>query len=613
MKPYLRPTSMSALAQQTCWNLGMTFGSGSDLFPRPSAEALQVARTFLESPSWGDADWSEAERRAIEPFFSSATSRVFFGTGLPANVFAALAAQYSRMTPKRRGVRDVWANTFLPELLVSMLPEEMLAPYAGEVNPEVAYIEKLGTNGIEDFLAAHSEHQAAFEQLLRGVQDRKLMQRIASSKRTKNFLKRNLDKYGHDSIARMAAALFFLEGVSQHIASAIEWARVGIGIIELSTRYVNMKGAGRYPIAEELRSLVGDVLANKVIAYLDLCQEAYATMNGSLAELLKTHWAELIPDENQMKVGVNGEVPDVLGNFIPYCSLTSMAVAVSCEELQQVLKHLRNDGTAEAFSVADMIQEQAEMVGVGQFLRYTEPTLWERTGWTYPQAHGGVVSALRVGSSDLLRAELKRNGLSLDELREWKFAGGNQETSSREGQEGLKTENMRGSHDKLPSVFEVLDVHFTYEISFRGHRDVKRHVVGRQDRTLLTPYLGFYAYDKFDCPLYTEMAQKVCDEGYALYEELLQAGVPAGVLQYVLPLGFVVAASYKLNARQAEFFCWRRSGSDVNHEVRQVALALDAALDRELAWWRGLSRTNLVSGYVFARTPEKVPHMALPA
>lgn len=602
------------MAQQTCWRPGVTYGSGTDLFPVPTGPLMGVAQAFFATPPWPDLSWTDAEERAIKPFFTSLTGRVFFGWGLPENVMAALCAMYSRMPPARKGVRDVWVNHFLPELLVSMLPETVLEGVVSKEsqNPTADYLQATGIQGIQAFVEHSPDHREVFDRLLSGVQDPELMEQIAASERTKRFLSLNLDKYGHDSIARPAKAMLFLEGVSQHIASAIEWARVGIGIIELSTRFVNMKGAGRYPIVQEILALVGKELSERVEAFLDLCRDAYNDLNGAFGDELRNHWAELIQDENQMKVGVNGEVPDVLGNFIPYCSLTSLAVAVSCEELQQVLKHLRNDATAETYEVARLIEEQATLVGVAQFLRYTTPTPWERMSWTYPRGHAGVTPTVKVGSSSLLAQELKRNGLSLEGLTSWVFSGANQETSSREGQETERTDRVRGSHDKLPTAFEVLSVNFSYSISLRGHRDVKRHVVGRQDRTLLTPYLGFYAYSKFNSPLYTETAQRVCDEGYALYEDLLAAGVPAGLLQYVLPLGCIVAASYDLNARQAEFFCWRRSGSDVNHEVREVALDLDSLLGRQLKWWNGLTRTNRTSGYVFARTPNKVPHVPLP-
>ncbi len=612
MKTHLRPAGMLATALQTCWKPGRTYGSGTDLFPAPAETSMRVAQEFFATPPWPELAWNEAEVRAIQPFFTSLTGRVFFGWGLPENVMSALCAMYSRMPPARRGVRDVWANHFLPELLVSMLPEGIVREHVAESSetPTADYLKALDIKGIEAFVAHSNEHGGAFEQFLRAVQDPHVMEQIAASDRTRRFLKLNLDKYGHDSIARTAKATIFLEGVSQHVASAIEWARIAIGIIELSTRFVNMKGAGRYPIAEEIRALVGNKLADRVIAYLEKCKDAYVRLNELLGALLRAKWGELITDEKQMNVGVNGEVPDVLGNFIPYCSLTSLAVAVSCEELQQVLKHLRNDGTAETYEVARLIEEQAVGVGAGQFLRYTEPTPWERMGWTYPMP--GRDGAVVIGLQNQFRSELTRNGLTLRGLKQWRFAGANQETSSREGVEAVTSTSIRGSHDKLPTVFEHTAVHFTYQISLRGHRDVKRHVVGRQDRTLLTPYLGFYAYNKFDCPLYTEAAQEICDEGYELYEDLLAAGVPAGLLQYVLPLGFIVGASYTMNARQAEFFCWRRSGSDVNHEVRQIVLGLDLGLAKDLNWWADLSRTNRTSGYVFARTPEKVPHVPLP-
>ena len=126
-------------------------------------------------------------------------------------------------------------------------------------------------------------------------------------------------------------------------------------------------------------------------------------------------------------------------------------------------------------------------------------------------------------------------------------------------------------------------------------------------RTLVDPSLGFYHYDK---PAPTELAD-VFDEIHlmnrATWTALCGRGVAPLIAQYAMAMGNLVGFLCGANLREWEFILWQRSDFQVNHEVRQVALGIDRALQIQFPWWRKISRTDLTPAYVAARSEVGVP------
>ena len=160
----------------------------------------------------------------------------------------------------------------------------------------------------------------------------------------------------------------------------------------------------------------------------------------------------------------------------------------------------------------------------------------------------------------------------------------------------------RNEFDKLPREFEVASVLFQGMMSFRGWRDLQRQGFCTHFRSLVTPNLGFYHYDK---PAPSELGRafdKLYRHNYILYQKLANNYQASPLLlQYILVLGNTIVFEVAGNLRQFEFCNWQRSKWSVNHEVRQVFVAMEKELPDLLPWWKQISRADLVAAYVFAR------------
>ena len=557
------------------------------------SELVSVARDFVFAKA--DYRFTPEERRVLEPFFTNLDQRVFFMHSLPSNVMATLASMFSRLK-NRRGIRGVFVDAFLPGILASMLPE--LSEDDG-VDVE-AFLREKNISNLRQFIGYSRDAAAVFEWFAANAPDKKYVRLLADSKKAKKFLGMYLDQYGHNSIARMGEVWLCFERVSILTAKSVEWTRPGVGYVELSTRFVDMKSAEVYPIENELAFL--EVSQSAVRNNVELLFKSYRELQGEkldglFPQFLREKWGGLVQEAGgKVELGVSGETFDVLGNLLPASTLTSVAVAVSGESLPSILKHLILDDTAENLAVVELVIQEASKIGADQFIRHLEPSFVDTLGWQYmlPESFGssgfGMEPFRNVPDSHTTaQAICESMGLRHD------FYGMNIETLAAElFKEGRK------DHDKLPRDFEVVTVPFRGVMSFRSWRDLHRQGFSTHRRTPLTPYLGFYEYDK---PAPSELVAHffLAEQRSADLYRRNMYNVPPLVLQYILPIGFNVGFIYSANLRQHEFCDWQRTKPSVNHEVRQIFLSVEKGLRRLYPWWPLFSRADMTPAYVFAR------------
>ena len=535
------------------------------------------------------------EMYVLEQFFTNCDQKIFFVHGLPANVLATFAAMYSRMA-NPRGIRGVFVDTYLISLIAGTLPE-VETEYGGKI---ADFLKASDITSLDGFYAHSEATRACYENFTRSiVMDPDYIQSITNTKRTKGFLSTWLDAYGHNSIARVASVTICFEGISILAAKSLEWSRPGAGFIERSTRYINMTDPQWYPIENEIR-ILGDSLffAERTIKR---AFELYAELLGADVDgafpryLFDKYGNDYSSNEAALKLGVMGESFDVLGNFLPAATLTSVCATVSGEALPSVLRHLLLDGTPENNAIVQMILKEAAKIGANQFCRHYEPTISEHAGWSYLSTAAFKNCRLPI----YLEGDYPtRNLLDMFCMKEG-FAN----VASMEEVHTLLYGAGRADHDKLPNEFEAVGVRLKGMMSFRGWRDLHRQGFSTHRRTLLTPELGFYVYDK---PHPVEL-----DIGFAVIEEFAREewqrllNTPVFMRQYMLPIGFNVGFTFGCNARQAEFCNWQRTDYSVNHEVRQVFLAMENALRGRYKWWAQFSRADMTPKYVFARGKPK--------
>lgn len=558
-------------------------------------DLISIAREFVA----GDLPYSftSDEERALRPFFTNLNKRVFFMHSLPSNVLATLASMFSRLKNKR-GIRGVFVDSFLPGVLAGTLD------VTGQDDVEV-FLKNNKIKNLEDFLHYSYNSKARFNWFVDSSPSEGYLKLLTDSKKAKKFLNMYLDQYGHNSIARMSTVWLCFENVSILAAKSVEWTRPGAGYVELSTRFVDMKAVDIYPIDKEFRMFGLDTAY--LLRHFKYLFHLYAMLQGDKLDgpfptFLREKWGELIEKNGgKVELGVAGETFDVLGNLLPAATLTSVVAAVSGESLPSILKHLIFDDTAENFVLAELVFQEAAKIGADQFIRHYEPSKSDVLGWEYLDSSQDVLNrsvsrlescakALSLVKSLSQASEILSNlfyqkqgfkGVNMKHLADYLFCEG------------------RLDHDKLPSEFEAITVPFAGCMSFRSWRDLHRQGLSTHNRTLLTPFMGFYHYDK---PGPSELFNSFQAANQSSNNAFLSlSNVPPILRQYMLPMGFRVGFTYFANLRQHEFCNWQRTKPSVNHEVRQVFLSIENALRNIYPWWSLFSRANLVPVYVFAR------------
>lgn len=577
-----------------------------NLPPDKVAALMELARTYANMQV---CEFTPNELRALQSYFTNPDRRVFFMYGLPSNILATLSAMYSRMK-NPRGLRGVFVDAFLPAVLIVRIPaiaEEIARPKAegGYDGSIAAYLKANGIVSLDGFIGYSAETAAAFEEMMGKVRlDPDYLAFLSDTAMTKRFLSTWLDAYGHNSIARMGAVTLCFEGVSLMAAKTLEWSRPGAGYVELSTRYVDLQGADVYPIAEQLAVLGAD--ANAIRAEIGWLFGRYRELlgdnvDGVFPTYLRRYSDVVTAAGGNAIVGVSGEAFDVLGNLLPGCTLTSLAVTVTGEALPGILKHLLLDPSPENTALVEAVMTEAGKVGSDQFARHYKPTPVDVRAWSYLNPTGFVDLVRRPGLPAVCMspgtAELEAAAL-YEHLR---LRSDATEFRNLEGFAEYLFGAERGRHDKLPSEFEAVTVAFRGLMSFRSWRDLQRMGFSTHNRTLVSPLLGFYEYDKPAPPEVNLTFGEAHRRARRLYLGL-QDSVPAELLQFIMPMGCRVGFTYSADLRQHEFCIFQRSKGSVNHEVRQAFLAVENLLRERYPWWAQVStRAIMTPAFLFAR------------
>lgn len=529
--------------------------------------------------------FSELEQEFLTLFFSNHHRHTFLVFQLPANVLASLLAMYSRIKDPR-GLRGVFLDTLLVYFLASQLPI-VEREYLGDT---AAFLKQKGIKSFADLMLVAGAKTVAKTFLRSAAGNPQYVKEFAQGKRIKDFLATYLDGYGHTSIARLGSVAVCCENISLLAAKAIEHPRPGAGFIEVSTRYVDMRQASLYPFIEEWRGFAFD--ASQVTNLVQYCSDTYTKGMEIFQDFLRPLYADATEG------ALFGEACDVVSNLLPAATLTSVGACVSGESLRSLLRCLYLEGLPETTALADLIRDELATTGLDQFARHIEPTEWDMTHIKYaPLTVFRDLPRMQGGWRDTHALE-EHLWFALETMGYIESSMDDRIKSLTSALEEGEFFVSRSEHDKLPPLFEHGQLSFRGLISFRSWRDFQRHTLSSNERTLLTPWLGFYHHDKPLSP-YVEQAFDTAQElsriavGNSLVPELLQ--------QYMLPLGFNVGFLHASNLRQLEFLCWQRSGANVNHEVRRVILAMNALVLKSFPWWEQLSRTDRTPKYRLAR------------
>ncbi|MFZ5501900.1 MAG: FAD-dependent thymidylate synthase, partial [Candidatus Micrarchaeota archaeon] len=268
-------------------------------------------------------DFSEDERRLLEPFVSNLDRPVFALIGLPEVVKGALFSRYSRSAKSLRRV---------------LLDEFMLSPELG----------------LKEMLNAESAKKPDF----------------VKTKKAEEFYDRVLVGYGDDSVAELAGAHLAMEDISILATKIVEDARIGLSPLEKSTRYVyfDNKRDGKWLYLRE-KTLMDSGFAGLYEKTCDHCFQTYADLIPKVsAYVMERTPRDEKTSERAYNSTIRAKTCDILRGLLPASTLTNMGFFGDGRAFEYLLTRMYGSGLAEVKGLAGSMQKELSSV-IPSFVR----------------------------------------------------------------------------------------------------------------------------------------------------------------------------------------------------------------------------------------------------
>src|SRR5262245_32228377 len=259
--------------------------------------------------------FTEDERRALAPYFTSLDGPVFALVNLPEVVKGALFARYSRSA---KSLRRLFLDEFLEQV-----GEAPAAPSIGTARAE------------------------------------RLYERVFS-------------EYGDDSVAQLGGVHLACEGASNLLTKVLEWGRL-MAYLEQSTRYVPYtdKPGGRWKYHVPAEPLEHP-LRPRDVGTLDRAFETYARW----IEPMREYWARRFPQpagesDAAYRATIRARALDSLRGLLPAATRSNVGIFGTGQAYEALLLRMRAHPLQEVQVYADLMLAELKKV-IPAFLRRLE-------------------------------------------------------------------------------------------------------------------------------------------------------------------------------------------------------------------------------------------------
>lgn len=484
-------------------------------------------------------EFSEEEKKLLEPFVSNLDKPVFTLTNLPEVVKGALFSRYSRSAKSLRRV-------LLDEFMVS---------------PEI---------GLKDIVhSLPKKHHSP-------VQTRK----------AEEFYERVLVGYGDDSVAELAGAHIALEEISIIATKIVEDARIGLSPLEKSTRYVyfDTKKDGKWSYLRE-KTLMASEFADLYQESCDFCFQTYADLIPKVsAWVMEKSPKDEKTSDRAYKSTIRAKTCDLLRGLLPASTLTNMGFFGDGRAYEYLLTRMFGDELTEIKELAGEMQK--ELSGIipsfvkrsnGEFGIMMQNYLKKVADSTdilakqYAGASGGEGVTLVEYDNDaekkivvsILYPHLQKPMSDIEKIVE-KMAKEEKEKIIKE----YIGERQNRRH-KPGRAFE--HVFYTFDVcgNYGAYRDLHRHRILTQQRQPLSPYLGYKMPHEIKTAGFEKKFKAVMDKTKEAYEKIVKK-YPAEA-QYVVPLAYNIRWYMRFNLREAYHLLELRSAMQGHRDYREIA------------------------------------------
>jgi len=484
-------------------------------------------------------EFSEEEKRLLEPFMSNLDKQVFVLINLPEVVKGALFSRYSR-TP--HSLRRVLLKEF-------MQSEEL---------------------NLKEMLSSSPKAES-----------------VIQTKKAEEFYDRVLVGYGDDSVAELAGAHIALEDISILATKVVEDARIGLSPLEKSTRYVyfdRKRPDGTWPYHREKR-LMESEFADVYTKSCDLCFDRYSELVPKISAFVMEREPK---DENTSdrayKSTVRAKTCDILRGLLPASTLTNMGMFGDGRAYEYLITRMYADDLSEMNSLAAMMQEELGKV-IPSFVKrannkyglsmqdYYKRVRKQMEG--IAQKHDGAAGGENVKLIEydkeaerkiLITALYPYLSKPMDEIAEIVERMSPEEKDTVMNAYINERENRR---HKPGRAFEHVYYMFDVCANFGCYRDMHRHRILTQQRQLLSPYHGYKLPEELVEAGYGKDFSDAMDNAKNAYEEIAEKFRKEA--QYVMPLAYNIRWYMSFNLREAYHMLELRSSMQGHPDYRKIA------------------------------------------
>lgn len=486
--------------------------------------------------------FTEDERRVIQPFFTNLDKSIFALVNVPEVVKGALFSRYSRS----------------PKSLRRILLEEFInAPEMGF--KEIMGSEKMGT-GADQFIAV---------------------------KKAEEFYDRVLVGYGDDSVAELGGASIACEDVSILATKLLEDSRIGLSPLEKSTRYVffNEKVDGKYRYYSDPEIMASE-FADDYIGACELLFDTYSNLVEPMKEFVTKKFPK--PEEvtdRAYAATIRAKACDVLRVLLPASTVTNVGIYgngrgfeyLITKLLASPLKEFNGIGLSmhEELSkiIPSFVKRPMDKYGIEarNYISDTQRGMWDAAKGMDDKSDGvndvelveydpdgevKVIAAMMYPYSNLPMSQLVKSVRGMSEEQRKKIAHeylGRR--SNRRHKPGRALENTYYTFDFLAD--------------FGIYRDLHRHRVLTQERQLLDVRHG-YAVPKEITEAGKEKEFRHAMDNASQVFLKIQRKMPIQA-QYVVPLGFKIRWYMTMNLREVCHLTELRSAMQGHPSYRKIA------------------------------------------
>jgi thymidylate synthase ThyX len=497
-------------------------------------------------------EFSERERRLLEPFFSNMDKSIFALTNLPEVVKGALFSRYSRSA---RSLRRVLLDEF-------MLSEE---------------------SGLKDLLTTEMHADGT----KKSQSHEKINLGDVNTKKAEEFYERILVGYGDDSVAELAGAHVAIEDVSILATKTLQDSRLGLSPLEKSTRYVyfdNKQSDGTWRYHRE-KTLMDSEFAGLYEETCDLCFQTYADLIPKISSFVTERTPkDAETSDRAYKSTVRAKTCDILRGLLPASTLTNMGFFGDGRAYEYLLTKLYADDLAEMRGIASMLQGELATV---------IPSFVKRANDKYGLSMQGYFRKARTDTGKIARSHDKvaqgevvtlveydedaeekaaayalfpHMNCSLQEIQ--RIVKGMDESERREVIKAYISERGNRRH-KPGRAFEHIEYSFDVCANYGAYRDLHRHRILTQERQELTPHLGFKMPPEIVDAGFEKEFRHVMDSTKAAYDKIAKKHRKEA--QYVVPLAYNIRWYMRFNLREAYHMLELRSGMQGHQDYREVA------------------------------------------